>query len=156
MAGGTGSLSLLQTMPPELPDRAEAGTLNVPGIAGLTAGIRTVRAIGTEHIFRKEQKLAKMCAQMLARQGFSAFSGEHQGGTVSFVSAMDCEALAHRLAEKGIAVRAGLHCAPLAHESAGTLDTGTVRISFGHLSREFQIAALERALAEIKLEQKNL
>jgi selenocysteine lyase/cysteine desulfurase len=51
---------------------------------------------------------------------------------VSFVPEKDCEELAQRLAERGIAVRAGLHCAPLAHESAGTLETGTVRVSFGH------------------------
>lgn len=154
IAGGTGSVSLLQTMPTELPDRAEAGTVNVPGIAGLTAGIRCVRTRGVEHILAQEQRHAKLCAEMLERQGFRVFSGKHQGGTVSFVPAMDCEALAQQLGEKGIAVRAGLHCAPLAHESAGTLDTGTVRISFGYLSRDFQITELEQALMQIKLEQK--
>ena len=154
IAGGTGSASLLQTMPPDVPDRAEAGTLNVPGIAGLAAGIRCVRAEGPERIFRKEQELAKACAEMLERQGVRVFSGTHQGGTVSFVPEMDCEELAQRLGEKGIAVRAGLHCAPLAHESAETIGSGTVRVSFGHSSRNFQIAALERALTQIKLEQK--
>jgi len=58
--------------------------------------------------------------------------GEDQVGTVSFVPKIDCEDAASLLAESGIAVRGGLHCAPLAHESAGTLDTGTVRLSFGH------------------------
>jgi selenocysteine lyase/cysteine desulfurase len=54
---------------------------------------------------------------------------------------MDCEELADALGRKGIAVRAGLHCAPLTHESAGTLETGTVRISFGHNTRTKEITA---------------
>ena len=91
---------------------------------------------------------------MLRKQGYQVFSGEDQSGTVSFVAAMDCEDLAQALAEKGIAVRAGLHCAPLAHESAGTLDSGTVRISFGHTADLSQVVALERAFDRIKMEQK--
>ena len=58
---------------------------------------------------------------------------------------MDCEEAAQRLADRGIAVRAGLHCAPLAHESAGTLSTGTVRISFGHDAHPSQTTALLNA-----------
>ena len=60
------------------------------------------------------------------------FRGPHQGGTVSFVPGCDCEEAAAYLARQDIAVRAGLHCAPLAHESAGTLETGTLRVSFGY------------------------
>lgn len=154
IAGGTGSASLSQEMPPDLPDRIEAGTLNVPGIAGLCAGIHYIRKTGIDGIFAREQKAAQQCAQMLKKQGFRVFSGEDQGGTVSFVPLTDCEAWAQRLGEKGIAVRAGLHCAPLAHESAGTLACGTVRVSFGHHANDFQTAALERAIREIKMEQK--
>lgn len=154
IAGGTGSASLLQTMPTELPERSEAGTLNVPGIAGLAAGINCVHTKGLENIFAQEQRLVKVCSEMLKRQGFRVFSGEHQSGTVSLVPTIDCETFAQKLGQKGIAVRAGLHCAPLAHESAGTLDTGTVRISFGQLSRNCHITALQHALAQIKLEQK--
>ena len=57
------------------------------------------------------------------------WGGENQAGVLSLQLPGDCEAIAQALAEAGIAVRAGLHCAPLAHESAGTLDTGTVRLS---------------------------
>ena len=60
------------------------------------------------------------------------FSGPHQASTVSFLPGCDCEEAAAFLARQGIAVRAGLHCAPYAHKNAGTLDTGTVRVSFGH------------------------
>jgi selenocysteine lyase/cysteine desulfurase len=55
--------------------------------------------------------------------------------------------MAQKLADRGIAVRAGLHCAPLAHESAGTLETGTVRVSFGHDAASFQTDKLLQATA---------
>lgn len=154
ICGGTGSLSLQQEMPDFLPDRAEAGTLNVPGIAGLSAGLSYIRSVGTEAILQREAREAKRCAEGLERLGFRVFSGDHSGGTVSFVPNGDCEELADALARRGIAVRAGLHCAPLAHESAGTLQSGTVRISYGHDAAPSQTAALLRALAICSAVQK--
>lgn len=150
IAGGTGSESLVQAMPDYLPDRAEAGTLNVPGIAGLAAGIHHVRSVGFDTILKREQAAAQECVRLLQKHNISVFSGEHQSGTVSFVPHMDCEKMALELAKRGVAVRAGLHCAPLAHESVGTVDSGTVRISFGHDAGRFQIIALENALRWIK------
>ena len=129
--GETGSMSIEQTMPLELPERLEAGTLNVPGCAGLETGIRQVLAVGEQAIFRREHRLAMDCARKLEKMGMQVYTGEHQASTVSFLPGMDCEEAAAMLAKQGIAVRAGLHCAPLAHESAGTLETGTVRVSFG-------------------------
>ena len=131
LAGGTGSESQNQEMPDFLPDRGEPGTPNVAGIAGLAAGIGLVRRMGLSRIANREHREAKRCAEGLKKLGFPVFSGEYQGGTVSFIPRMDCEEAAGILGKHGIAVRAGLHCAPLAHESAGTLKTGTVRISFG-------------------------
>lgn len=136
--GGTGSESMNQQMPDFLPDRGEAGTVNVPGIAGLSAGLAYLERAGIEGILRAEQTQAQRCAKGLKSLGFTVFSGENQGGTVSFVPDMDCEEAAQRLGRMGIALRAGLHCAPLAHESAGTLHTGTVRISFGHDAAAWQ------------------
>ena len=144
LAGGTGSESKMQMMPEYLPDRAEPGTLNVPGIAGLAAGVHYVRHQGVDAILRREQQAARQCVEILRERGFRVFAGAHQSGTVSFVPDMDCEDMAERLAKAGIAVRAGLHCAPLAHESAGTLETGTVRISFGHDADYRQIMALKQ------------
>ena len=82
------------------------------------------------------------------------FHGENQVGTVSFVPSGDCEQLAQQLGARGIALRAGLHCAPLAHESAGTLETGTVRISFGWNAAEGQTDALLQALTKLPAPEK--
>ncbi len=148
--GGTGSDSLRRDMPEYLPDRLEAGTLNVPGIAGLGAGLAFLEKTGVERIGRAERRQAARCAEGLKKLGLRVFSGDHQGGTLSFLAGEDCEETAAKLARRGIAVRAGLHCAPLAHESAGTLDTGTVRVSFGWDSREEQKNKLLEAFAKGK------
>jgi selenocysteine lyase/cysteine desulfurase len=119
-------------MPEFLPDRLEAGTLNVPGIAGLDAGLRYVNQTGVQEIFRREHIQLQNCVRGLKKIGFRVFAGDHQASTVSFLPKGDCEEFAEKLGRRGIAVRAGLHCAPLAHESAGTLPSGTVRVSFGY------------------------
>ena len=150
LCGGTGSNSMDAAMPEFLPDRAEAGTLNVPGIAGLEAGMRYVNHEGVDRIFLREQRQAAYCAQALRKMGFSVFAGEHQSGTVSFLPGMDCQEAAEVLAKQGIAVRAGLHCAPLAHESAGTLESGTVRLSFGHDASQAQTQAFLRAAKKLR------
>ena len=149
LQGGTGSNSQSYQMPDFLPDRAEAGTLNVPGIAGLQAGMAYLEKRGLQKIFTAEQQQAKRCINGLEKLGIRVFSGENQGGTVSFVPDCDCEELAQKLAKQGICVRAGLHCAPLAHESAGTLSTGTVRVSFGHDAAAGQTGALLLALEKV-------
>ena len=147
--GGTGSESIRQDMPDYTPERMEAGTLNVPGIAGLGAGLCYLKQMGIENIFEQEQKQAKRCAAGLKKLGMKVFSGPHQAGTVSFLPGMDCETAAQILARRGIAVRSGLHCAPLAHESAGTLKSGTVRISFGHDACDAQVRALLQAASKL-------
>ena len=145
LLGGTGGDSLSRRMPEYLPDRGEAGTANVPGFAGLAEGIALVAALGPERIGEQEAALARQAGELLKERGFEAFSGPGQAGVVSFRGKGDCEELAMELAQRGIAVRAGLHCAPVAHESAGTLDTGTVRLSFGWRSTREDLAALAAA-----------
>jgi len=135
LEGGTGSLSLQQEMPAFLPDRLEAGTHNMPGIAGLLEGVRFVRQRGKERICQRERELALLAAEGLRSfEEVSVFAMprlNNQTGVLSFcVQGKDSEQIGERLAEQEIAVRAGLHCAPLAHRSAGTLEQGTVRLSF--------------------------
>jgi selenocysteine lyase/cysteine desulfurase len=144
LMGGTGSESENQAMPDFLPDRAEAGTLNVPGFAGLTEGLKLVSREGPEAIGRREAALAAYTAKRLEKLGYEVFHGPHQLGTLSFRGREDCQTLCDRL--PGFALRAGLHCAPLAHKSAGTLQTGTVRISFGWNSERRDAEELLRNL----------
>ena len=144
--GGTGSQSEDPQMPAFLPDAGEAGTLNVAGFAGLCAGIAYVQRTGTDSIFSREQAQTKRLIKGLEKFGYCVYSGANQCGTVSFVPECDPETLARFLAKHHIAVRAGLHCAPLAHESAGTLQTGTVRVSFGYDAAPWQIGNLMLAL----------
>lgn len=147
--GGTGSYSREQSMPSELPDRLEAGTLNVPGYGGLREGLRYLNRMGVETVYRREHRLLRQCIRGLQNTGMQVYTGPHQAATVSFLPGMDCEEAAAKLARQGIAVRAGLHCAPYAHESAGTLETGTIRVSIGYDTFGSQIAAFLRAASKL-------
>ena len=149
LRGGTGSESLRQEMPDFLPDRLEAGTLNVPGIGGLAAGLAYLRRVGVDSVYEREHEQLLRCAAGLRRQGMQVFAGDHQAGTVSFLPGLDPEEAAGKLARMGIALRAGLHCAPLAHESAGTVESGTVRVSFGWDADDRQTQALLRAVSKL-------
>jgi cysteine desulfurase family protein len=134
LEGGSGSVSLLQQMPDFLPDRLEAGTHNIAGIAGLLEGLRYLERVGLDTVFNHEkaliQKLALGLEKIPGIQVFRDSTEEHQSGVLSFcVDGVDCETVGEELGRRDIAVRAGLHCAPLAHHSAGTLACGTVRCS---------------------------
>ena len=152
--GGTGSQSMLQTMPEQLPDRLEAGTHNVPGIAGLLAGIRYVSAQGVDNIARRERRLSQNLSERLRRETrLEVFASPDASCQTAVLSVrcrdMDCETLAQALAHSGIAVRAGLHCAPVAHRTAGTLETGTVRLSLSPFTTDADIAHTARAFHDI-------
>lgn len=142
--GGTGTNSIDREMPQMLPDRGEAGTHNMPGIAGLNAGMEFVLSKGTTKIFEHEQKLLnKIIDGMLTIPGVRLFRSEHlhcQAGVLAFnISGNDCEVISSMLGEMGVAVRSGLHCSPLAHESAGTLNTGAVRVSFSFFNTKGEV-----------------
>ena len=133
--GGTGSESTDHDMPSYYPDRLEAGTLNIPGILGLKAGLDFVRSRGTANILDKERawikRLHRYLSQMDNIEVYGDYNGDNFAPVLSFtVKGRDSEEVARHLAESsGICVRSGLHCAPLAHETMGTIDRGTVRIS---------------------------
>lgn len=121
-------------MPELLPDRLEAGTHNTAGIAGLLAGVRYVRKVTPEAIALHERGLMRKLALQLQKiprlEVFLSEDPAKQSGVLSFRSRRNSsEVVAELLDQHGIAVRAGLHCAPLAHGTAHTLETGTVRCS---------------------------
>lgn len=147
LCGGTGSRSQEPWMPDDLPDVGEAGTHNLPGIAGLLEGIRYVRRRGIDSIRIHEQALLREL------QPFSRFyaGGDLQTGVLSIETKdLDCEIAASMLSQAGFAVRAGLHCAPLAHESAGTLRTGTIRVSLSDFNTKEEVHGLMKELDTLK------
>lgn len=142
--GGSGSESRSHTMPEFLPDRLEAGTHNVTGIAGLNAGVRYVLEKGTETIRRHERRLLDTFARAMEQCGgarlFYSPDETVQSSVISLLpDSMDCEAMGDALSQRGVAVRTGLHCAPAAHQTVGTIDTGTVRFSFSPFNTEEQV-----------------
>jgi len=154
LEGGTGSRSADQAMPDFLPDRLEAGTHNMPGLAGLLAGLRYVKGRGTGAILRQERALTLRAARGLSRvpgvRVYAAANPAWQAGVLSFqVAGMDCELVGEALGKRGIAVRAGLHCAPLAHQSAGTFELGTVRASFSCFNTPWEAGQLVQEVARL-------
>lgn len=154
MQGGTGSLSQDMFQPALMPDRFESGTPNVPGIAGLAEGLRFLLHYGVGRVRRQEMELTEDLARRLAAlPGIEVFRSPEparQAGVLSFRHAtVSCETLAEKLADADICVRAGLHCAPLAHRSAGTLQSGTVRVSFGPFNTRREVREFATALCEI-------
>lgn len=154
LMGGTGSESLRQEMPDFLPDRLEAGTHNVPGIAGLEAGLAFVRAQRPERLLLHARALIRRAADGLNDlprvRVFRAQDERLQAGVLSFtVEGMASEEVAERMAQRGVALRAGLHCAPFAHRTAGTLPDGTVRLSVSAFNRRQEIDETVRLLREV-------
>lgn len=155
MEGGSGSQSREKDMPDFLPDRGEAGTQNVVGIAGLLAGIQFVAALGVDKMLSHGRTLTDAVSRELSgigaiRQFYS--ERECQAGVLSLTaSGLDCELIAEALSNRQIASRAGLHCAPLAHESAGTLESGTLRLSpsfFSTMKEAEHVASVLRRLVQ--------
>ena len=149
LRGGTGSLSSELDQPGYLPDLLESGTLNVPGIASLGAGLSWLREQGPEAVREAEQRAERQFLEQLGGNRAVTIYGPQDRRTCAPVvslniAGMDCAQAAARLdQEYGIAVRAGLHCAPLAHRTAGTFPEGSVRFSFGpfHTGKEIERAA---------------
>ncbi len=135
--GGTGSQSEEKEQPMVRPDRYEAGTPNTLGIAGLKAGVEKVLELSPQQIYKHEWDLTQRIMEGIQNIKGMRILGPEKGkprtGIVSFVSVeRDSSEIAFQLdREYGIAVRAGMHCTPLAHEGADTLQTGAVRVSVG-------------------------
>lgn len=140
--GGTGSASESMRQPELLPDRYESGTVNLPGIAGLLAGVRFVRTY-REQIAQYEDALAVRLRAALAEIPDVRLLGHPDApkvGIVSFVTdRMELSRLADCLNDAGIAARSGLHCAPAVHRWLGTMGSGAIRLSPGIYNTEEEI-----------------
>lgn len=154
--GGTGSHSQMLMQPESVPDRYESGTVNVPGIAGLGAGVRFIMQEGIDTIHDKETRLTdEIIAGLAEIDGVTVYApsaGKNRGSVVSFtIEGMDPQDIAMILDEEfDIAVRSGLHCAPYAHSMLGTLETGgTVRVSPGYDNTDEDAAAFIEAVRSI-------
>ena len=147
LAGGTGSSSTAEEQPDSMPEGFEAGTHNLPGIAGLKAGVEYVLAHGAPAIGDRERRLVVQAAQRLGDVAGITLYGPAdpalRGGVLSFgIAGLDPGSLSFMLDRTfDIAVRSGLHCAPLAHRTLGSFPDGTVRVSPGWFNTDAEIAA---------------
>jgi len=148
--GGTGTFSERLTMPDELPSAYEPGSPNIWAIAGLRAALEWLRATGREAIVAHTLRLAQTLREQLAvLPGVTVYAPPDRDaaapcpwcGIVAFtVEGISPQALEAALGARGIAVRAGLHCAPWAHRWLGTLDSGgAVRVSVGWFNQTADI-----------------
>ncbi len=146
--GGTGSFSMIKEQPEVYPDRLESGTLNLPGIASLGAGVDFIEKIGgVKAIHEKENQLTHILYNDLSVMKnvnlYPHLSGKNASGIVAFnLRGMHSEQVGELLSEGGFAVRAGYHCAYLAHSSCKTDKTGVVRVSPGYFTTKKDIKNL--------------
>ena len=149
--GGSGVDSRSRQMPCVMPERYEAGTLSTPAIASIRAGIEYISKIGLSTIESKESRLILRLRDMLScLPKIKIFGGENGASLLSFThESIPCEYIADQLDRYGICVRAGFHCAPLAHNAQIKSDDGAVRISLGVTNTVRDLDAAYAALVEI-------
>lgn len=158
VAGGTGSSSDSEEMPSFMPDRLEAGTPNLPGLAGLAAALGWLEKTGMDTVRAHEQALTQRLIDGLAPLADAGHvrlvglpTAEGRTGVVSIQTpGHDLAQVAHDLdARYGIQTRVGLHCAPSAHKTLGTYPTGTIRFSLGWANTEADVDLAISALGEL-------
>lgn len=157
--GGTGSFSKMKRQPHSMPEALEAGTLNTPGIVSLGAGIDFINSIGLENIRKHEDNLTQKFIEGLKNiEEIIIYGPEKRGPVVTInIKGVDSGDLAAYLDEEyGILTRAGIHCAPLAHESMNSGENGGVRFSFGYFNTEEDIAYAINTLKNIVSDFKNI
>ena len=152
--GGTGSKSESMYQPDLMPDKLESGTPNTPGIAGLKEGVKFVKSVGIKNIYQQEKRLTKILIEGLKEiKGVKIYGPqkvEERVGVVSItLKDSDVGEISYILdRDFDIATRAGLHCAPLAHSTIGTLKTGTLRFGIGYFNTEEEV---EKAIKAIEI-----
>lgn len=153
--GGTGSASESLIQPDMMPDKFESGTPNTPGIAGLGRGIKFIMDRGMANIRQHEEQLTQYFLDELSKIEevivYGPKDSKKQAPVVSLnIKDADSSGVGYVLdSEFDIAVRTGLHCAPLAHKTAGTLESGTVRFSIGYFNTREDIDKSIEAIKSI-------
>lgn len=153
ISGGTGSLSHSEDVPDFLPDKFEAGTMNLPGIIGLHASLNYLSEVGIKNIYAKEMELTSRFLDGLREIPDLTIVGKkdlaQRVAVVSVYSgSKDNAQVAFELENQyGILTRVGLHCAPVAHKTLNTFPMGTIRFSFSHYNTGEDV---DRAIAALK------
>lgn len=152
--GGTGFDSANQDMPSALPERFEIGTLNSQAVAGLYASIQWIEQTGITAIYDREKENRKRLVELLHSYDFIKVVGDspkaNYVGIVScIIEGISSDTAGQLFAERKIAVRTGLHCAPLAHQFIGTFPAGTIRFSTGYFTSDNDFDELRQVLDEL-------
>jgi cysteine desulfurase/selenocysteine lyase len=153
--GGTGSRSESEYQPEDWPDKFEAGTSNLIGIAGLNAGLKFVREMGPEAVYAHSRRLRSLLWEGLSViRGVRLYGPADPAKSVAIVSftlaGKSVSEIGFRLDEDhAILTRVGLHCAPAAHRTLGTFPEGTVRLSPGLFTTIEDIQNTLSAIQEI-------
>lgn len=155
--GGTGMESANQDMPDSLQGRFEMGTLNISGIAGLNASLKWNLEIGIANIAKKESENRERLINLLREYEWVRIVGDNPGrdyvGIVScLIEGISSDSAGNIFSEKNVAVRTGLHCAPLAHKFMNTFPAGTIRFSVSYFTDERDFEELKETLEYIDSE----
>lgn len=152
--GGTGFDSANQDMPSSLPERFEIGTMNSQGVAGLYAALQWIEEQGVDTLFQNEQRNRQKLLNLL--QSYSFLNVIGNSDHANYVGIVSCtideissDIAGQLFAERQVAVRTGLHCAPLAHKFLGTFPAGTIRFSTSHFTTDDDFETLRKTLDDI-------
>ena len=155
--GGSGIHSYDRRQPVDYPEHLEAGTLNTHGIAGLLAAIRFLKETGVKQIGLHETALAwsfyEQVRELPNVKLYGDFEGEKTGIVTLNIEGYDSWEVSDELMERfEIATRSGAHCAPLAHQALGTVDTGAVRFSFSYYNTMEEVKTAAEAVRTLATE----
>lgn len=153
IAGGTGSASDSEELPPYMPDRFESGTMNIPGVYGLNAALAYILEKGVDSFRAHEEVLTKRFLDGLkdipVRLAGTWDMDKRVGVIAVDFTGHDNAEAAFALEQAGILTRCGLHCAPSAHKTLGTFPQGVVRFSLGYASTEADVDGALEAIRTI-------